>query len=125
MNDCEYMRLALDLAKQGMGWTSPNPMVGAVIVKDGRIIGLSKLARIVDNFSRKPQLQERLTSEIADFITEMLDPQGVGVMLEAEHLCMTMRGIKKAGSITQTSALRGSFRRDARTRAEFFSMLGF
>lgn len=97
----------------------------AYIPKDGRIIGLSKLARIVDNFSRKPQLQERLTSEIADFITEMLDPQGVGVMLEAEHLCMTMRGIKKAGSITQTSALRGSFRRDARTRAEFFSMLGF
>ncbi len=93
------------------------------IPKDGRIFGLSKIARIVDLFSRKPQLQERLTTEIADFIMKSAQPQGVAVVIEAEHLCMTMRGIKKPGAMTQTSALRGLFKSDARTRAEAMTMI--
>ncbi len=86
--------------------------------RDGRITGLSKLARVVDLLSRRPQVQERLTTEIADAIERALDPRGVFVMIEAEHLCMTMRGIKKPGSVTVTSAVRGVFRSDARTRSE-------
>ncbi len=89
----------------------------------GKVIGLSKLARIVDNFARRPQIQERLTSQIADFLMEKLEPQGVAVVIEAEHLCMTMRGARAAGSKTTTSALRGSMRSDARTRAEALSLI--
>ncbi len=95
----------------------------AYIPKNGRILGLSKFARIVDCFARRPQVQERLTNQIADFITEYLEPQGVAVIIEAEHLCMTMRGARAAGSSTQTSALRGIMRSDARTRAEALSLL--
>ncbi len=95
----------------------------AYIPNDGRIIGLSKLARIVDCFSKRPQLQERLTAQIADFIYDGLKPHGVAVVIEAEHLCMTMRGARAAGSETQTSALRGSMRSDAKTRAEVMSLL--
>jgi len=84
---------------------------------------LSKFARIVDSFARRPQVQERLTNQIADFINEYLEPQGVAVIIEAEHLCMTMRGARAAGSATQTSALRGLMRSDARTRAEALSLL--
>ena len=84
---------------------------------------LSKLARIVDSFSKKPQLQERLTSQIADFLEENLSPKGLAVVVEAEHLCMTMRGARAAGAKTQTSALRGSMRKDARTRAEAMAFL--
>ncbi len=91
---------------------------------DGLVIGLSKLARIVNSFARRPQLQERLTAEIADFIQKEMNPKGVAVVIEAEHLCMTMRGIRAAGSQTQTSALRGSIRKDARTRAEVMALLG-
>ena len=94
-----------------------------VIPADGRIIGLSKLARIVESFAKKPQLQERLTAQIADFLDENLSPQGVAVVIEAEHLCMTMRGIRAAGAVTQTSALRGRMKADARTRAEAMSLL--
>ena len=79
------------------------------IPSDNKIIGLSKLARIVDNFAKKPQVQERLTSDIADFLNDNLQPKGVAVIMEAEHMCMTMRGARAAGSKTQTSALRGSF----------------
>lgn len=93
------------------------------IPKDGRILGLSKVARIVDTISKKPQLQERLTTQIADIIVEAVDPYGVAVVVEAEHLCMTMRGIKKAGSITTTSALRGICKKDARTRAEAMALI--
>ena len=75
--------------------------------KDGRITGLSKIARVVDVLSKRPQVQERLTTEIADTIERALEPRGVFVMIEAEHLCMTMRGVKKPGSITVTSAVRG------------------
>lgn len=93
------------------------------IPSDNKIIGLSKLARIVDNFAKKPQVQERLTSDIADFLNENLQPKGVAVIMEAEHMCMTMRGARAAGSKTQTSALRGIMRTDAKTRAEVLSLL--
>jgi len=93
------------------------------IPKEGRILGLSKVARIVDTLSRKPQLQERLTSEIADTIQEAVNPQAVCVVIEAEHLCMTMRGIRKPGSKTVTSAMRGGCRSDAKTRAEALSLI--
>ena len=93
------------------------------IPSDNKIIGLSKLARIVDNFVKKPQVQERLTSDIADFLNDNLQPKGVAVIMEAEHMCMTMRGARAAGSKTQTSALRGIMRTDAKTRAEVLSLL--
>ncbi len=103
------------------------PFVGkahiAYIPSDNKIIGLSKLARIVDSFAKKPQVQERLTHDIADFLNESMSPKGVAVFIEAEHSCMTMRGAKAAGSKTQTSALRGIMRTDARTRAEVLSLL--
>ena len=93
------------------------------IPSDNKIIGLSKLARIVDNFAKKPQVQERLTSDIADFLNDNLQPKGVAVIMEAEHMCMPMRGARAAGSKTQTSALRGIMRTDAKTRAEVLSLL--
>lgn len=93
------------------------------IPQGGRIIGLSKIARIVDVMSKKPQLQERLTSQIADTIVKAVAPMGVAVVVEAEHLCMTMRGIKKPGSMTVTSALRGLCKRDARSRAEALALI--
>ena len=95
----------------------------AYISTDGKVIGLSKLARIVDAFAKRPQVQERLTHDIADFLNDNLSPQGVAVIIEAEHMCMSIRGAKASGSITQTSALRGNMRTDARTRAEVLSLL--
>lgn len=104
------------------------PFIGrahiAYIPKNGKIIGLSKFARIVDCFARRPQVQERLTGQIADFLYEAMDPLGVAVFIEAEHLCMTMRGARAAGALTQTSALRGCMRSDAKTRAEVMALLG-
>lgn len=103
------------------------PFVGVAhvvyIPKKGKIMGLSKLARIVDLLAKKPQLQERLSSEVANVIMETIDPLGVAVVVEAEHLCMTMRGIKKPGSKTVTSALRGIIKTDARTRSEVMSLI--
>ena len=93
------------------------------IPRDGKIFGLSKVARIVDTLSRKPQLQERLTSEIADAIEKAVDARSVCVVLEAEHLCMTMRGIRKPGSKTVTSAMRGGCRSDLRTRNEALALI--
>lgn len=93
------------------------------IPSDNKIIGLSKLARIVDNFAKKPQVQERLTSDIADFLNDNLQPKGVAVIMEAEHMCMTMRGARAAGAKTQTSALRGIMRSDTKTRTEVLSLL--
>ena len=90
---------------------------------DGRICGLSKLARVVDVFAKRPQVQERLTSQIAETIVEYLKPQGVIVVIEAEHLCMSMRGVEKPGAITTTSAVRGIFRTNAPTRAEAMSLI--
>ncbi|HJX37689.1 MAG TPA: GTP cyclohydrolase I FolE [Anaerolineae bacterium] len=89
-----------------------------------RLVGISKLARVVETLARRPQLQERLTGQIADTIMEGLGARGVAVVIEAEHLCMTMRGIRKPGSRLVTSANRGIFRTQAATRAEFFSILG-
>lgn len=103
------------------------PFVGkahiAYIPSDGKIIGLSKLARIVNVYAKRPQVQERLTTQIADFLYEELEAKSVAVLIQAEHLCMTMRGAKAAGAMTQTSALRGTARKDVRTRAEVMSLL--
>jgi GTP cyclohydrolase I len=92
--------------------------VAYIPAEDGRITGLSKLARLVDGFARRLQVQERMTTEIADAIDKVLGPRGVLVVIEAEHLCMSMRGVKKPGTITVTSAVRGLFRTDMATRAE-------
>jgi GTP cyclohydrolase I len=86
-----------------------------------RIVGLSKLGRVVESFARRLQVQERMTVQIADWVEEFLQPRGVGVVLEAEHLCMSLRGVQKPGTITVTSALHGLVRDDARTRQEFLS----
>ena len=92
-------------------------------IPKGRVAGVSKIARVVETLARRPQMQERLTSQIADTIMEGLEPIGVAVVIEAEHLCMTMRGVKKPGSRMVTSANRGTFRKDPATRAEFFSLV--
>ncbi|KNF09202.1 GTP cyclohydrolase 1 [Gottschalkia purinilytica] len=93
--------------------------------KNGKLTGLSKLARVVDTVAKRPQLQERITASVADTIVEVLDPYGVIVVVEAEHMCMTMRGIKKPGSKTVTSAVRGLFKNDAKARAEAMSLIKF
>jgi GTP cyclohydrolase IA len=90
---------------------------------DGRITGLSKLARLVDVYAKRPQVQERLTTEIADTLERELQPRGVFVSIEAEHLCMSMRGVRKPGSLTVTQAVRGLFKHNAPTRAEVMSLL--
>ncbi|MGD8535220.1 MAG: GTP cyclohydrolase I FolE [Candidatus Aminicenantes bacterium] len=95
----------------------------AYIPKGGRIVGLSKIARVVDNLSRRLQVQERLTKQIADLIMEHLKPLGVMVVIEAEHMCMSMRGAKKPKSLTVTSALRGSFRTHSATRSEAMTLI--
>jgi GTP cyclohydrolase I len=92
-------------------------------VPEGRIVGVSKLARVVDILARRPQMQERLTSQVADAIMEGLRPDGVAVVIEAEHLCMTMRGVQKPGTRMITSAIRGGFRRRGVTRSEFLSLV--
>jgi GTP cyclohydrolase I len=103
------------------------PFVGkchiAYIPKKGRILGVSKLARLAETFARRLQLQERLTSEIANTLFELLDPLGVMVVIEAEHTCMTLRGVKKPGAMTVTSAVLGGFRKDPRTRAEAMALI--
>ena len=97
--------------------------VGYIPGEDGRITGLSKLARVVDLYARRPQVQERLTSQIADAVRRRLEPRGVIVVIEAEHLCMAMRGVRKPGARTVTSAVRGLFQDDPRTRAEAMSLI--
>ncbi len=95
----------------------------AYIPRGGKVVGISKLARVAEVYARRPQLQERLTSQIADCIYDALNPFGVGVIIEAEHMCMTMRGIKKPGAITITSAVRGVFESRSESRAELFSLI--
>ncbi|HEY8497080.1 MAG TPA: GTP cyclohydrolase I FolE [Limnochordales bacterium] len=95
----------------------------AYIPTDGRVTGLSKLARVVEAYARRLQMQERMTKQIADALMAHLKPQGVAVVLEAEHLCMSMRGVKKPGSKTVTSAMRGVFRKDQKTRAEVLALI--
>ena len=92
-------------------------------IPKGRVVGLSKLARAVEILARRPQLQERLSSQLADVIMETVKPQGVAVVIEAHHLCITMRGIRKPGSLTVTSAMRGIFQSGSATRAEFMSLI--
>lgn len=97
--------------------------IGYIPNADGRIVGASKLARVVEIIAKRPQLQERMTTQIADAIVDGLKPEGVAVVIQAEHLCMVMRGIEKPGSNVITSAIRGLFRRKAASRAEFFSLI--
>ena len=93
--------------------------------EDGRITGLSKIARLCDGFAKRPQVQERLTAQIADALVETLNPRGALVLIEAEHFCMSMRGVKKPGSLTITSAVRGLFKSNAATRAEAMSLITY
>jgi len=97
--------------------------VGYIPASDGRITGLSKLGRLVDVFARRPQVQERLTTQVADALVRILEPRGAIVVVEAEHLCMTMRGVRKPGSRTVTSAVRGQLRYDPATRAEAMGLI--
>ena len=89
-----------------------------------RILGLSKFARVVELFARRPQVQERLTKQVSDWLHQQLSPRGVGVVVEAEHTCMSLRGARVAGAVTRTSSLTGAMRRDPATRAEFFAAIG-
>jgi GTP cyclohydrolase I len=97
--------------------------VGYIPGKDGRVTGLSKIARLVDLYAKRPQVQERLTSQIADALVKKLDPRGVIVVIEAEHLCMAMRGVRKPGAVTTTSAVRGQFKTSAASRAEALDLI--
>ena len=96
---------------------------GVAYIPDGRVLGLSKIPRIVEMYARRLQVQERLTQQVADFLMEQLHPKGVGVVIEATHLCAVMRGVRKPGTIMTTSAVLGIFRSNDKTRAEFFSHL--
>jgi GTP cyclohydrolase I len=126
-NSHEEMILVKDIPLYSMCEHHLLPFIGVAhvvyIPKKGEILGLSKIVRIVDTISKRPQLQERLCSDIADLIFKATDPLGVAVVIEAEHLCMTMRGIRKPGAKTVTSALRGTMKTDARTRAEAISLI--
>jgi GTP cyclohydrolase I len=97
--------------------------VGYIPGEDGKVTGLSKLARVVDLYAKRPQVQERLTSQIADAIMRKLKPRGVIVVIEAEHLCMAMRGVRKPGAVTTTSAVRGQFKTNAASRAEVLGLI--
>jgi GTP cyclohydrolase I len=125
--DHEEMVLVKDIPFYSMCEHHLVPFFGkahvAYIPRGGRVVGLSKLARAVEAVARRPQLQERITSTVADAIVRKLDPQGVVVVIEAEHMCMTMRGVKKPGAKTVTSAVRGIFEKDAAARAEVFSLI--
>lgn len=126
-SDHEEMIIVKDIAFSSMCEHHMLPFFGvahvAYIPKHGNVTGLSKVARVVEGFSHRLQLQERLTSQIADAFVEMLDVRGVMVVIEAEHMCMTLRGIKKPGSRTATSAVRGTFRDDAKTREEALRLI--
>ncbi|NPV44879.1 MAG: GTP cyclohydrolase I FolE, partial [Firmicutes bacterium] len=125
--DHEEMVLVRDIPFYSMCEHHLLPFMGrahvAYIPRNGRLTGLSKLARVVETVSKRPQLQERITSEIADTIMEVLNPHGVAVVIEAEHMCMSMRGVRKPGAITVTSAVRGIFRTNEASRAEVLSLI--
>jgi len=123
----DEMVLVKDIPMHSMCEHHLIPFVGvahvAYIPENGRIVGLSKIARVLDIYARQPQVQERLTTQVAEAIMNGLSPQGVMVVIEAEHMCMSMRGVRKPNSMTVTSAVRGSFRRDERTRSETLSLI--
>jgi len=102
------------------------PIIGRVhvaYIPDGKVVGLSKIPRVVNVFARRMQIQEQLTEQIADAIMDTIAPQGVGVVIQARHMCMEMRGVEKINSTTTSSALRGLFKKDEKTRSEFFSLI--
>jgi GTP cyclohydrolase IA len=125
----DEMIMVRDIPMQSLCEHHLLPFVGKAHVayipnEQGRITGLSKLARLVDGMARRPQVQERLTTQIADAIMKRLEPRGAMVVIEAEHLCMTMRGVRKPGAVTVTSAVRGQFRDVMSTRMEAMNLLG-
>lgn len=125
-DDCEEMVIVKDIEFYSLCEHHLLPFFGRVHVgylPNGKIIGLSKVARIVDVFARRFQVQERLTGQIADALMKALGCKGVGVVMEASHFCMMMRGVQKQNSMTITSAMEGTFRSDARTRAEFMDLI--
>jgi GTP cyclohydrolase I len=127
--DHDEMILVRDIPLYSMCEHHLIPFIGRAHVAyipgpDGRITGLSKLARLVDVYAKRPQVQERLTTDIADTLERELEPRGVFVSIEAEHLCMSMRGVRKPGSLTVTQAVRGLFKHNAPTRAEVMALLG-
>lgn len=125
-DDCEEMVIVKDIEFYSLCEHHLLPFFGRAHVgylPNGKIIGLSKVARVVDVFARRFQVQERLTSQIADALMKTLGAKGVGVVLEASHFCMMMRGVQKQNSMTITSAMEGTFRSDARTRAEFMELI--
>ncbi|MBT3479127.1 MAG: GTP cyclohydrolase I FolE [Candidatus Marinimicrobia bacterium] len=125
--DCSELIVVRDIEFFSMCEHHMIPFFGRAHVgylPDGKVIGLSKIPRIVDMFSRRLQLQERLTSQVANTLQEVLDPVGVAVVMEGRHLCMQMRGVEKQNSYASTSAMLGQFRKSAETRAEFLSIIG-
>jgi GTP cyclohydrolase IA len=123
---CDEMIVLCDIPFYSMCEHHLLPFFGVAnigYIPNGRVVGISKMARVVEAIARRPQLQERMTMQIADVMVRGLSPQGVAVVVEAEHLCMTMRGVKKPGAKVVTSANRGLFRRKPATRAEFFSIV--
>lgn len=123
--DSEQMVLVRDIELYSLCEHHLLPFYGkahVAYIPDGRVVGLSKLARVVDVFARRLQVQERLTEEIAGALDDVLRPRGVGVVIEAAHMCMMMRGVERQGAMTVTSALRGAFKADARTRDEFLRL---
>lgn len=125
--DHEEMVMVKDIPFYSMCEHHLIPFIGKAhvvyIPNKGRVTGLSKLVRVIEGFAKRPQVQERLTSQIADTLMEKLKPQGILVIIEAEHLCMSMRGVKKPGSVTVTSAVRGVFRNNAKTRSEALTLI--
>ncbi len=125
-SDCHEMVVVKDIEFYSQCEHHMLPFFGRIHIgylPAGRIIGLSKIARIVDLYARRLQVQERMTGQIADALMEVVRPQGVGVVVEASHFCMMMRGVQKQNSSTVSSAMRGSFRTDARTRMEFMELI--
>ena len=124
--DCSEMVIVKDIEFYSLCEHPMLPFYGRVhvaYIPDGRILGLSKIPRIVDMFARRLQVQERMTAQIAEAIQEVLQPKGVGVVADAAHLCMMMRGVQKQNSSTMTSCLLGGFRSDPRTRSEFLDLV--
>ncbi|GBE14224.1 MAG TPA: GTP cyclohydrolase I FolE [Proteobacteria bacterium] len=123
----DEMVLVKDISMHSMCEHHLLPFIGvahvAYIPEGGRIVGLSKIVRVLDTFAHQPQVQERLTTQVAEAVMNGLRPKGVMVVIEAEHMCMSMRGVNKPNSRTVTSAVRGSFRRDERTRSETLSLI--